>query len=94
MKPAKHRPKFEKVKWDGLPSSFKKFRKEVEAQLLLVGAGYLTDDSFMQMYCKLGKDFLKSDVFWKLYQVSTFHAYSDPTIPLWSAHECNSTYGK
>ena len=77
MKPPKNRPKCEKVKWDGLLSSFKKFRKEIEAHLLQVKAGYMTDDSFLQMYCKLGKDFLKSDVFWKLYQVSTPQAYAD-----------------
>src|SRR5688572_25972681 len=77
MKPPKNRPKCEKIKWDGLPSSFKKFRKEIEGHLLQVGAGYLTDDSFLMMYSKLGKEFLKSDVFWKLHQVSTPQAYTD-----------------
>ena len=44
MKPPKNRPKCEKVKWDGLPSSFKRFRKEIEGHLLQVGAGYSTED--------------------------------------------------
>src|SRR5688572_5793765 len=77
MKPPRNRPKCEKIKWDGLPSSFKKFRKEIEGHLLQVGAGYLTNDSFLMMYSKLGKEFLKSDVFWKLHQVSTPQAYTD-----------------
>lgn len=77
MKPAKQRPKCEKVKWDGLPSSFKRFRKEIEGHLLQVGAGYFTDNTFMQMYLKLGTEYFKSGVFWKLCQVSTPQAYQD-----------------
>ena len=37
----------------------------------------MTEDSFLEKYCKLGMDYLKSDVFWKLYQVSTPQTYSD-----------------
>ena len=63
MKPCKLRPKFEKVQWDGMHSFFRTFRKAIEGHLLQVGAGYLIDQSFIELYAKLGKNYLKSDVF-------------------------------
>ena len=77
MKPAKHWPISDKIKWDGLASSFKKFRKEVEGYLLQVGAGYITDDAFMEVCTKLGMEYLRSGEFWQLYQKSIPQAYSD-----------------
>ena len=77
MKPAKWRTKCDKIKWDGLPSSFKKFRREIEGHLLQVGAGYIIEDAFMDMYKKIGMDYLKSGVFWKMHQISTPQAYED-----------------
>ena len=77
MIPVKNRTKCDKVNWDGLPSSFKKFRKEIEGHLLQVGAGYIIEDSFIEMYTKLGMDYLKSGVFWKLHQILTPQDYED-----------------
>ena len=77
MKPAKHWPISDKIKWDGLPSSFKKFRKEVEGYLLQTGAGYITEDPFMNVYLRMGMEYFKTKNFWQLYQVSTPQAYSD-----------------
>ena len=75
IKPAKWRTKCDKIKWDGLPSSFKKFRRELEGHLLQVGASYMIEDSFIEMYTKVGIDYLKSNIFWKLHQISTPQAY-------------------
>ena len=77
MKPAKWRTKYDKIKWDELLSSFKKFRRELESYLLQVGASYMIEDSFIEMYTKLGIDYLKSGIFWKLHQISTPQAYED-----------------
>src|SRR5687768_4117041 len=60
MKPAKWRTKYDKIKWDELLSSFKKFRRELESYLLQVGASYMIEDSFIEMYTKVGIDYLKS----------------------------------
>ena len=77
MKPAKHWPISDKIKWDGLASSFKKFRKQIEGFLLQVGAGYITDDAFMNVYLQMGMEYFRSQSFWQLYQKSTPQAYSD-----------------
>ena len=77
IKPAKWRTKCDKIKWDGLPLSFKTFRREIEGHLLQVGAGYIIEDIFMEMYKKIGMDYLKSGAFWKMHQVSTPQAYED-----------------
>lgn len=50
MKPAKWRTKFDKIKWDGLPLSFKEFRRDLEGHLLQVGARYKIENSFIEMY--------------------------------------------
>lgn len=42
-----------------------------------VGAGCLTNSTFLDMYEKLGKDCLKTDVFWKMFKVSYPQAVSD-----------------
>ena len=60
MKPAKHWPISDKIKWDGLASSFKKFRKQIEGFLLQVGAGYITDDAFMNVYLQMGMEYFRS----------------------------------
>ena len=70
QKPAKMTAKFGSVKWDGMSSTFRIFRKALEGHLLQVGAGYLTQPAFMQIYKELKTNFLKSDVFWNLYKVS------------------------
>ena len=49
-------------------SSFRAFKKAVEGHLLQVGAGYLTNATFLDMYKKSGEDCLKSDVFWKMFK--------------------------
>ena len=77
MKPYKLRPKFEKVKWNGMHLSFRTFKKALEGHLLQVGAGYLADDSFITLYAELGKEYLKSSAFWKIHQISTPQAYYD-----------------
>ena len=82
MKPAKWRTKCDKIKWDGLPSSFKKFRKEIEGHLLQVGAGYIIEDVFMDMYKKIGMDYLKSGFFWKIHQVFTPQAMKTVIISM------------
>ena len=74
---AKIRPKFKKVSWNGLNSTFRLFKRTVEGHLLQVGAGYLTNPTFLDMYEKLGEDCLKSDVFWKMFKVSYPQAVSD-----------------
>src|SRR5687768_14459010 len=77
MKPAKWRTKCDKIKWDGLPSSFKKFRRELEGHLSQVGASYMIEDSFIEMYTKIGIDYLKSGIFWIIHQILTPQAYED-----------------
>ena len=77
MKPAKWRNQTSKIKWDGLPSSFRKFKKEVEGYLIQVGAGYIVQEQFLDAYRKIGYGYLKTDVFWKLHQTSHPQAYAD-----------------
>ena len=77
MKSYKQISKFNKAKWDGMSSSFRAFKKAVEGHLLQVGAGYLTDPSFVQVYLQLGHDYLKSDIFQKKHQVSYPQAIFD-----------------
>ena len=75
-KPAKFRAKFD-TKWDGLCSSFNVFKRALEGHLLQVGAGYMTQPSFIDHYKELKTDYLKSDVFWNLYKVSFPQALAD-----------------
>jgi len=77
MKPAKWRNQTSKIKWDGLPSSFRKFKKEVEGYLIQVGAGYIVKEQFLDAYSKLGIGYLKTDVFWKSHEISHPQAYAD-----------------
>src|SRR6476620_11095014 len=77
MKPARWRTKCDKIKWDGLPSSFKIFRREVEGHLIQVGAGYMLEDSFINEYKRQGVEYFKTGTFWKFHQVSTPQAYAD-----------------
>ena len=77
MKPAKIRPKFEKVKWDGMNTTFRSFKRAIEGHLLQVGAGYLTEDSFIQLYFQMGQEYLKSKHFWEKYQISIPQALFD-----------------
>ena len=77
QKPAKLRTKFDSVKWDGMSSTFRIFKKALEGHLLQVGAGYLTQPAFIQIYKELKTIFLKSNVFWNLYKVSFAQAQYD-----------------
>ena len=63
MKPARWRTKCDKIKWDGLPSSFKIFRREVEGHLIQVGAGYMLEDSFINEYKRQGVEYFKAGTF-------------------------------
>ena len=58
-------------------STFRAFKKAVEGHLLQVGAGYLTNPTFLDMYKRLGEDCLKCDAFWKMFKVSYAQAVYD-----------------
>ena len=75
--PAKIRPKFDKGNWDGMNSTFRTFKAILEGHLLQVGAGYLTNPTFMTIYKDLGTDCFKSDVFWKLFKIPYAQALYD-----------------
>ncbi|HEY8522856.1 MAG TPA: hypothetical protein VIL14_03765, partial [Nitrososphaeraceae archaeon] len=79
-KPAKNRPKFENVKWDGLSEHFKIFRRSIEGHLIQAGAGYLTEDEFIKSYksCKYDDiDYLETNDFWNTYKISIPQAKHD-----------------
>ena len=65
------------MKWDGMSSTFRVFKKALEGHLLQVGAGYMTQPVFIELYKELKTDYLKSDVFWNLYKVSFAQALYD-----------------
>ena len=56
-KPAKIKPKFEKATWDGKQGTFETFKQSIEGHLLQVGAGYLLDKTFVDMYKRLGQEY-------------------------------------
>ena len=74
---AKPRPKFEKISWNGMHTSFSPFRCAIEGHLLQVGAGYLTSKDFLDCYKILGEEYLKSEKFWNTYKVSFLQALYD-----------------
>ncbi len=77
FKPAKIRAKFEKATWDGKQETFEAFKQSIDGHLLQVGAGYLIDKTFVEMYKKLRQDYFKSDVFWTIYNISYPQAIFD-----------------
>src|SRR5687767_15679556 len=60
---AKVRPKFDKISWDGMSSTFAKFRKVLEGHLIQVGAGYLIETRFLNMYLNLEQSISKMTSF-------------------------------
>jgi hypothetical protein len=75
--PAKIRLKFEKVSWNGLSSTFMNFQQAVEGHLLQVGAGYLTQSTFLGIYKQTGAECFKSDLFYKMYKIPVAQALYD-----------------
>ena len=71
------RTKFDSVKWDEMSSTFRIFKRALEGHLLQVGARYLTQPAFIQIYKELKTNFLKSDVFWNLNKLSLAQAQYD-----------------
>ena len=55
---AKIRPKFKKITWNGMSSTFRAFGAALEGHLMQVGAGYLIDKIFLEIYKKLGTEHL------------------------------------
>ena len=49
-KGAKSRAKYDSLKWDGLNTTFKMFKRAIEGHLLQVGAGYITNPDFVAAY--------------------------------------------
>jgi hypothetical protein len=77
-KPAKSRAKIsDKVTWKGSRSEFRVLEKFIEGHLSQVGANYITSRTFLEAYAELGDEYLRSDVFWTKYQVSTNQALWD-----------------
>ena len=71
------KPKFEKVSWNCMNSTFWSFREDVEGHLLQVGAGYVTNPTFLDMYKTMGEDCLKCDAFWEMFKISYAQAVFD-----------------
>lgn len=76
-KPYKERPQFNTVKWNGLSSTFKHFEKALEGHLIQVGAGYMTQASFLVNYQEHGLSYLSSLVFWDMYKQFIYQATVD-----------------
>jgi hypothetical protein len=78
MKSARCRSKLgEKVKWDGLKSSFKEYSQVLAGHLLQVGAGYLVSTGFVRNYLEQGAAYFKTDEFWYAHFTSEAQALSD-----------------
>jgi hypothetical protein len=78
MKSARCRSKLgEKVKWDGLKSSFKEYSQILAGHLLQVGAGYLVSTGFVKKYLEQGAAYFKTDEFWYTHSTSEAQALSD-----------------
>lgn len=75
--PAKIRPKFDKQNWDGMNTTFRIFKRALEGHLLQVGAGYLTNPTFLGIYLELKDECFKSDVFWKMFKIPVAQALYD-----------------
>ena len=58
-------------------STFRPFRRELEGHLLQVGAGYLINSAFLDMYKELGTEVFKSDDFWKMFRIPLAQAIYD-----------------
>jgi hypothetical protein len=67
----------EKVKWDGLKSSFKEYSQILAGHLLQVGAGYLVSTGFVKKYLEQGAAYFKTDEFWYTHSTSEAQALSD-----------------
>src|SRR5687768_18554373 len=74
---AKIRPKFEKITWNGMSSTFRAFGAALEGHLMQVGAGYLIDTTIIDIYKKLGAEHLNSDTFWQLHKIPLAQAIYD-----------------
>lgn len=73
----KLQPQFDKVKWNGIISTFRPFKKVIEGHLLQVGAGYLFNPTFLDMYKEWGTEVFKSDNFWKMFKIPMVQAIYD-----------------
>jgi hypothetical protein len=58
-------------------STFRSFKRAVEGHLLQVGAGYLTQSTFINAYNEDGENYLTSSNFWNTYQISFSQALYD-----------------
>ena len=65
--------------WDGMRSTFDMYKIKVEGHLMQVGAGYLLDEHFQNMYKLKGFEYIISDEFWSLYGVGIKQAKYDKT---------------
>lgn len=70
----KQRPQFNTVKWDGLSSTFRQFKRAIEGHLIQVGAGYMIQSTFVVNYQEHGFPYLSSLVFWDMYKQSCHQA--------------------
>jgi hypothetical protein len=77
FKQYKVQPKIDKVTWDRFNFTFWTFCHAIEGHLYQAGAGYLVDQHFIHTYQKLGEQYIKSDIFWKLYKISLPQALYD-----------------
>src|SRR6476620_7064018 len=73
-KPYKARPQFNTVKWDGLSSTFRHFKRAIEGHLIQAGAGYMIKSTFVVNYQEHGLPYLNSLVFWDMYKQSVHQA--------------------
>jgi hypothetical protein len=77
---AKIRPKFDKTNWNGMSNTFRAFKNAVEGHLYQIGASYLFNKTFVDIYKDNGDECFKSDVVWKMYKTSHLQMVSDKEL--------------
>jgi hypothetical protein len=60
----------QKITWDGHRQTFDAYKNQVEGHLLQVGAGYLTNQSFLDAYAKEGPGFFHDPRFYEDFGIS------------------------
>ena len=76
-KGAKCRAKYDSLKWDGFNTTFRTLKRAIEGHLFQVGAGYMTNPSFIIEYEESGNEYLQSNEFWTKYRISHAQALYD-----------------
>ena len=66
-----------KITWDGHRQTFDSYKNKVEGHLLQVGAGYITDQNFLDLYAKQGVAYFHEPSFFENHSVSVPQAKCD-----------------